>query len=77
MSKYFFILFFIFIYCIECSFVYYNECKKLISYITKEKTMNKQWKDIPVKDNPIFIKMLEDKNKQARKAKPKETNENK
>ena len=39
--------------------------------------MTKQWQDIPVKDNPIFIKMLEDKNKQARKDKPKETNENK
>ena len=39
--------------------------------------MTKQWQDIPIKDNPIFIKMLEDKNKQARKAKSKETNENK
>jgi|TARA_X000001388_G_scaffold49201_1_gene35310 hypothetical protein len=39
--------------------------------------MTKQWPDIPIKDNAIFIKMLEDKNKQARKAKPKETNENK
>ena len=28
--------------------------------------MTKQWQDIPIKDNPIFIKMLEDKNKQAR-----------
>ena len=39
--------------------------------------MTKQWQDILIKDNPIFLKMLEDKNKQARKAKPKETNENK
>ena len=28
--------------------------------------MTKQWQDIPIKDNPIFLKMLEDKNKQAR-----------
>ena len=28
--------------------------------------MTKQWKEIPIKDNAIYIKMLEDKNKQAR-----------
>ena len=39
--------------------------------------MTKRWPDIPVKDNAIYIKMLEDKNKQARKSKSKETNENK
>jgi len=39
--------------------------------------MTKQWQDIPIKDNAIFLKILEEKNKQARKAKPKEINENK
>ena len=28
--------------------------------------MTKQWQNIPIKDNAIFLKMLEDKNKQAR-----------